>query len=457
METEVILENGHVQRVEDPHYSGAERHTFMVPALDVPENIPTDPNPRAPRVDRPVWREIKRHLLNDEGTPNVFHLKNKGITAIAESVERDGEIWLIKFKQGQGIVDGGHTYQLLKEAKQEILDIIKSSGQPGPKPVEQYVKVDVLTGIPLQLVPEIARGLNTSIQVQEMSLMELQHDFDWIKRELEGTPYAHLIAWREGDNAPEDARTVITLLDLFNVEDFPNNGQDYPIRAYTAKAQVLANYKRHPEHYKPLRPILRDILLLHDLIEFGSPMFASRMQQTVRTKLAQFPFIEERKRGIYHAVFTDQESRERIFGGALFPILGAFRWLVEMNPQGEAQWRGGFGRVLKIWEKYAEDMMRSTMLTAEELGRKPYAIGRSRNHWASLHSLVAKADLSAPEGWNTPEGQTTPEALIKEQQANARLDEKKLAKHLLLPYTWAVMPRAAAAARRARRTRCSVH
>jgi hypothetical protein len=37
--------------------------------------------------------------------------------------------------------------------------------------------------------------------------------------------------------------------------------------------------------------------------------------------------------------------------------------------------------------------MRATQETSEELARNPNAIGKSRNHWATLHSTVAKYQL----------------------------------------------------------------
>lgn len=36
--------------------------------------------------------------------------------------------------------------------------------------------------------------------------------------------------------------------------------------------------------------------------------------------------------------------------------------------------------------------MRATQETSNDLGRKPYAIGRSRNHWQALYKTVASAD-----------------------------------------------------------------
>ena len=46
-----------------------------------------------------------------------FHLKNKGITIVAESVEQKGDnIYEVKMLENHhGILDGGHTYKLITD------------------------------------------------------------------------------------------------------------------------------------------------------------------------------------------------------------------------------------------------------------------------------------------------------------------------------------------------------
>jgi hypothetical protein len=379
-----------IRRVPDPVFPHCERHVLIAAMKDLPPGLPTDPNPRKPRVDRLIWREIKKHLLNEEGTPNTFHLKNKGITLIADRVNKiDEENVELVFDDGQGIVDGGHTYELGQENRAEIEEL--NAGNNGEMPmITPFIKLEVLTGFPRELWPEIAGGLNTAVQVQEMSLMELQNEFDWIKEELHGQPYGKRIAYREGENAPYDARDLVVLLDLFNIFDFPNDGSEHPVRAYTSKAQVLSNYKAKQKQYENLRPILKDILMLHDTIALEG----RDKHNSAGGKGGKLAFVESRKRGQFEFVFIGEESKYRVIGGALFPMLAAFRWLVQKNPKtGAVEWRGGFKAVRDLWDKTGPELMRATQETSNDLGRKPYAIGRSRNHWQALHKTVANADL----------------------------------------------------------------
>lgn len=378
-----------VRRIPDPVFPQCERHVLVCPIGDLPEGLPMDPNPRKPRVDLSIWREIKKHLLNEEGTPNTFHLKNKGITLIAQRVNKiDDEKVELLFEPGQGIVDGGHSYDLILKNRGEIED--RNSGNDNGSKISQFIKLEVLTGITPDLWPEIAGGLNTAVQVQEMSLMELADKFAWIKDELKGEPYLKQIAFQEGVSAPYDARDIVALLDLFNIADFPNTGSDHPVRAYTSKAVVLDNYRQKQKDYEKLRPILKDILILRDTIAYE----ARDKHTSAGGRGGKLAFVDARKRGLFEFVFIGKESKFELMGGALFPMLAAFRWMVEIDPAtGLARWRDGFAAVKALWDMTGPELMRATQETSVELGRKPHAIGRSRNHWATLHKTVANADL----------------------------------------------------------------
>jgi hypothetical protein len=220
--------------------------------------------------------------------------------------------------------------------------------------------------------------------------MQLQKKFSWIEDELRGEPYAGEIAYREGQEAEYDIRDIVGLLDLFNIFDFPNDQSEHPLRAYTSKAQALMSYKTKPEQYERLRPILKDILTLHDTISLDG----WKKHTAAGGKGRKLVFVEKRERGQFKFRFIGKEADSRLFDGALYPMLGAFRWMVEIDPETQiVRWRGGFSAVLELWNSVGAELMKATQSTSDELGRKPHAIGRSRNHWANLHKTVAAADL----------------------------------------------------------------
>jgi hypothetical protein len=376
------------RRIPDPVVAGAERHILLCAVEDVPADVPKDPNPREQRIDRGIWREIRQHLLNETGAPNTFHLKNKGITVLASEVRRqDEENYILVVRDGEGIVDGGHTYTLVVDTQDEVRQ--RNSGAPPDARITQFVKFEVLTGLDRSVVTEIAGGLNTAIQVQTMSLLNLEGAFNWMKEIVAAEPYAETIAFKENENTEYDARDLVVLLDLFNISAFPNSGSEHPWRAYMSKAAVLDAYETDAEPFKRLAPILKEILVLHDIISIDS----RTRHNEAGGKAGNLSFIEKRQRGEYLFPFTGKKSPTRLARAALFPMMAAFRWMLDDKSGQPLAWRGGFANVLKVWERAAAELMKATQNVNVEVGYKANAIGRSRNHWSNLHNIVAKHDM----------------------------------------------------------------
>ena len=374
------------RRIPDPVFADSpkiERHIYFVRVGDVPAGLPLDPNARVPKIRRRVYREIEKSLLDQETTPGTFHLKHKGITVIASAVEkRDDETYLVTLGDGEnhGIVDGGHTYEL----------IMKNQGDELPE--NQFVKFEILTGVPQAWIVDVAGGLNTSVQVQQFALDDLAKLFDWIKDELRDAPYFEKIAWRENEGGDFDARDIVSLLTLFNTDLFPNSTDVQPIVAYERKSKALESFEQNPDSYKRLRPILKNILELHDTIRLES----QRHWNETGGKFGKLAFVESKRRGEFEFPFTGEAGKYRLMNGALYPMLGAFRWMVEDDPRSKnVRWRGGFRKVVGRWETSAAELMRATAQASTELGRNPNAIGKSRNHWSNLHARVAFRDLQA--------------------------------------------------------------
>lgn len=376
------------RRLPDPVFSNdyrMERHVLFVPVRSVPGGLPLDPNARIPNIRRQVYREVERSLLNEEGFPNTFHLKHKGITLVAEDVVKTGDDeYDVLMSDGHGILDGGHTYALLTKERDFEL------------PEEQFVKFEILTRVPDKWIAELSAGLNTSVQVQSYSIDELEGLFEWIKVTLKQQPYYGQLAWKEGEEGSYSIKDLIGIFTLFHIGFFPNDGDSHPIEGYEKKAKALKRFEDDQKDkvylYQKLRPLLHEILVLHDIIRRD----AQEPYNKAGGRYGKLAFVEKRKKGHFEFPFTGQSSEYRLMNGALYPILGAFRWMVEEDPQtDEYRWRGGFENVLNLWEDSAVELMRLTLQTSLEQGRNADSIGKSRSHWSNLHSQVAKKDLMA--------------------------------------------------------------
>lgn len=374
------------RRIPDPNFKeayGLERHVFVVPVKNLPKGIKLDPNARRPKTSKRVYQKVKASLFNQDCEAGTFHLKNKGITIVAQSVRSvSKDTYEISMVNGvHGIVDGGHTYTLITEA------------QSDPElPEDQFVTVEVRVGVPEVWIPEIAGGLNTSVQVQDMSLDNLANAFQWIKDEIKTAPYYEKIAWSENDPGEYDARDLVSLLAMFNVSLHPNEGDEHPVYSYEKKSVALKAFEQKPASFKLMRPILKDILRLHDIIR--RDYYHIWNEKTEGGKAGHLAFSEKKSKGVWEFPFTGQKSDYRMFTGALYPILASFRWFVVQDQfSGEMTWRDGFDSVVEAWQDDAVTLLKSTHEMSNQLGRNPQSIGKSRPHWANLHNIVAKRDL----------------------------------------------------------------
>ncbi len=384
------FKTAYARRIPDPNFKnehGTERHLFVMPVKSIPTGIGLDPNARKPNIQKRVYRKVEASLLQQDDSPKgTFHLKSKGITIIAQAVKQLGDNeYEVAIESGiHGIVDGGHTYKLITE-NQDNDDLSD----------DQYVNVEVRVGVPERWIPEIAGGLNTSVQVQDMSLDDLSGQFEWLKGCLRGESYFDKIAWSENDPGDYDARDIISMLLCFNVALFPNDQEEHPVAAYEKKSAALKMFEENTESFKRMKPIIKDILRFHDIVSMhGRQLY----NQAGGAKGGSLAFVDHRKRRKYQFTFTGEEDAFRLAPGALYPMMASFRWYVVQDQETlKMKWRGGFKAVLAAWQDLGGDLMRATVQTSNELGRNPQSIGKSRNHWSNLHSRVVKYDLMSQQ------------------------------------------------------------
>lgn len=377
-----------IRRFPDPYnkiYNG-EKHNIehiitICNVKNIPHEIPKDPNPRSQNIDRAIYRTVKESLLN--AADQTFLLKNKGITIIADDViisEDKKEIKVI-FSESDiipnGIVDGAHTYEIIKH-NQEFA------------PDNQYVKLEIITGLPSYLIEPIAEGLNTAVQVQQMSLSNLEGKFEWIKETLENEPYFNQIVFKENENGKFDARDIVALMTLFNIDLYPEMSNDHPKIAYTSKAKCLSDFIDNVKYetFKKIRPLLADILQLYDYVNIKS---IDLYNKKYKGKAGALAFYKTKKRGTFSFLFSGKEFDFKLYDGALYPIMASMRFLVEQKPSStEFSWKlDSFNDVLKFYDKVGGELIKISKITSDGKGRNPNAIGKDDNHWAYLYQTVA--------------------------------------------------------------------
>jgi hypothetical protein len=378
-----------MRRISHPVFSTVHKYWFTVAAKDYPQGISTSVNARDPvGLNRRVYKDVRSSLDGLTATLGTFDLMNKGITILARSVkmvDKEGGLFdLVVDDDEGGIVDGAHTAKIIESANEE-----------GTTPDEQYVEVYVRTGVDSDLVSDIARGLNTGIQVAPQSIYNIAGVFDWLKAEIEDEPYASKISWRESDDEDYDVRDLIAILEVFNIFDFPNgvNEAKHPIAAYEKWSMPLRkfadDYEEHKDtladsKYYRLRKLLKQGLVLYDHIRRDF----REIRNDAGGQAGKMNIIEEAsgKREFDFPFAGLSGNKYRLTKGATFPILAAFRAYVEEHPKtGEARWRGGFEKVLEVWRESGPNLVDETFQLTREGKRNPDQIGKDRKHWANLY------------------------------------------------------------------------
>jgi hypothetical protein len=355
---------------------------------ELPLNLPTDVNPRAQNLESRVARQIRAGLLENS---DVFHLLNRGLTLTAFGAEYDTKNQNLNLELASGfygLVDGGHTYRTIAAS-------IPESNSPEVETPDflsdGYVKMQILVGVKGELLVDIARSLNTSAQVKDESLANLEGSFDWIKEILGKTSFGDKIAYRENEDDtlyPVDIREVVSLLTLFHPSF--QDSETPPMLGYTSKGRCLDLFRKDPSGFQMLRPIIPDILRMYDYIhlhfatiyrEIGGFKFLDEDKPKTRrsVKLAKVSGVRHIKEGF--PLYYYGETAHYLFSdGWLLPVLSSLRAIVSYKTV--AKWKAD---PFKFFDKVGKGLVQMTLERSVSLGRNPNSVGKDKAHWMSLY------------------------------------------------------------------------
>ena len=354
-------------------------------------------NPRDPNSNSHVSKGIAKSL---EESPALFLFKNRGLTILAERVVYDNATNVVELvmndEEMHGLLDGGHTYQVIRDYVEEI---------GGDETVPALVKVEMLTGIlDLQEAVAIVESRNTSTQVKDQSLEELRGNYQMIKEVISGTPYADRVAYKEneldeqGSRKDIDVKELLSYLVCFDVERYGHD--NHPTKSYSSKQAVVDEVRSRKEELKKYTPLLIDILELHDAVyqllpeaynksvggRFGALTGVQWTENKARMKESELRFIS-------------QKSAYRIPDAFIYPVLSAFRYLVEVK-DGGAVWKTNPRQML---EGLKGELAKRIGERALEV-KHPTKMGKDIATWQSCYDCVRMAYLESVS--TKPDSQT---------------------------------------------------
>jgi hypothetical protein len=391
---------------------GITRHYMDVPVVNLVAGLASQsgPNPRPrPSTNKKVARQIEASLLNlNVPEQDVFHLAHLGITIVGEVEKVDETTYDITFnvdpdeteEPSDGVVNGLHSLAVIEK-------VLKSAAVSN----KQYVTLNIIAGIPSSkrelLIPWIARGRNTVLQVKDESIDNLMKMFDSFKDELRKYPYFDQFGWEESATNPYDVLDLLSIMTALNPVVFPNDSVDkQPVVAYEKPSGALKYFEQNSDAYYRMIPLIGDMLHLYDAIRSGAiDAYNKGNRQGWHLKLIEKKFDKDgkAKSDVWSYPFYrrldggyGKTGTYRLSSAATFPILAAFRNFVTDTSGETMDWVGGLDAVLKAWEDLGEEMMQTCVETSQSFQGNINAVGKNRPLWRALHT-AAKGYASQQE------------------------------------------------------------
>ena len=365
---------------------------FLVSLKDVPPSLTEwmSTNPREQNLTSPVARAIAASIREDS---RDFHMKNRGILLSAKTVEFIPEIEgatdglaSIVFDDPSihGNVDGGHTLRLILASQSE-------TGLP-----EQYVEFEVMVGLN-DLLP-IAEARNASVALDMRSMEELRGSFNVWKSlfgniEVSGNRFFDRVELKMNQQLEEtnriDIRTVISIILMFNVDAFPHaeemgKAEDMPVQMCGNPEAALKKFlalgdgdtEKRDESVMKMAPIVKDIVILWDTIEKELPLVKEK-------QYSQYKFATRLKTP--RAMFSDMPTKYAVPQSIMFPVIAAFRALVEVGEDGSYSWAES---PLDAWRANKKPLVNMVLDNLKSAKGNLSSIAKRPIYWSGFYSTV---------------------------------------------------------------------
>ena len=374
------------RNLETPFQKEGYREYFaIVDTHSLPDELSDwmEINARTPRLTGPVPKAI-RDGFHDE--PEMFVFMNRGLVVATEKVTFDNKESIVTIQLSNpklhGLLDGGHTYKIVKEETELLSDT-----QTHPR----YVRVEFLEGFNQDDIPDIVGARNTSNQVKDKSLMNLQEKFSFLKLALKDASYSGKIAYKENElddeenPRPIDIREVVAILTAFEKQKFGNT--NHPIISYNSKKACLDHFDANPNAYRKFGPLAQDILELYDHIRKQLPRLYNETGGRFGRLTGVTTYSGRKAQPLY---YIEGETTYGVPDGFVYPILGAFRAFLEERSDGMYMW----GKGLVPEEMLKGDLGHSL---AAAIGRRaledqnPSKTGKSVSLWNECYLIVKDA------------------------------------------------------------------
>jgi hypothetical protein len=396
-EFRIPVSQQYVRNLTDPHNEGLSIHHAYVRVRDFPSGeIPDDVNPRSHEdLHGGIKTAIEETL---EKSPEWFHILNRGLLVIAKKAWYDNRTQtlhiVIASNEEGGLADGATTDRVIREVKKAVsaADFKTLAEAEIPKHLKDaFVHVEVISGGIGEMLVPLTRARNTSTQVKEFAIENLGGGFNWLKEVIEQSKFHGRIRFRENNPQPVDVRTVLGLLTLFHPKW--NELKKEPVIAYTSKGSVMSYYQ--DEEWRPgfemLHPVVVDILDLYDYVHVNFPHQYEKYKKShdKGSRLGGRKEVRYNEEEPYRLPLTGGQTHHFISDGWLYPLLGAFRLLLDFpkTSRGTVKWLAD-ADPKSFYDEHGWEFVADICDQSEALGSNPNATGKSRPLWNNLRTKM---------------------------------------------------------------------
>lgn len=341
-------------------------------------------NVRDPKLTGTVPNAIRNSVKDN---PELFLFMNRGIALSVDSVSFDNRssklTITMKDPSIHGLLDGGHTYNILLEERENLEH-------------PQYVRLEILQGFKADDIPTLVDARNTSNQVRLQSLMNLREEFEKLKRAIHGRRFSKLIAFKEheidedGEPKPIDVREVVAILTVFDRDHYDE--KVHPINAYRSKQACLQHFEANRKSYEKLYPLAGDLLELYDYVQLYLPDLYNKVRGGKFGALTGVTYYKGKRRA--QLLFIGKECRYGVPSGFVYPILGAFRALLETDRRtGRYMWGKNLDPT-KLLQGDLGERLADTIGNFALDARNPSKTGKSPLVWQACYQAGQVAYLS---------------------------------------------------------------
>ncbi len=339
-------------------------------------------NPREQKMTTNVARDIEESLEKNSN----FHELNRGILLSTESIAYNNQTGIVEIELSNpeihGNIDGGHTLRAILEAN-----------KANTLSEDRYVFLEVFTGLDSPV--ELAKARNTSVQVDLKSIEELNKSFDTLKLVFEKLPFSNRIQYKMNefynDNVVSiDVREIIAITIMFSQAIYPiknskgNISDIQPIQCYSGKEASLKKFLNLKKEARDnlllnMKNVIPDIFKLYEEIESTFAQYALKAGKRYGTrKYSKF----DNEKIIGKSVFEEKDLKYMVPRGLMYPLVGAFRSIIEVDNVGNYSWKKD---PITVWKNIGSKL---AAIILDEKMENPDALAKNQNLWSNLFKEV---------------------------------------------------------------------